>query len=235
MFEKFKSIQWFDLDKREKRQLLKLLKKQRKFQVHFYENGITFQTDDRIENVIRTSPFPILNLYWFHKNNNGCLHFFRNFFRIYEKGQSIFKVKNGPNSSSEKCSAKLTTLKIKISISSTTKVFIQAFCMILTYSIVTDMWFNQMIKNSQLKIEHFVGFLLNESHDSNISKGININSLFYDCKSLRKPLASICRLSNSLTAVLKSSSIWWYSVSLKFLQMFSNNFLLLLEEISCSD
>ena len=63
MFEKFKSIQWFDLDKREKRQLLKLLKKQRKFQVHFYENGITFQTDDRVENVIRTSPFPILNLY----------------------------------------------------------------------------------------------------------------------------------------------------------------------------
>lgn len=63
MFEKFKSIQWFDLDKREKRQLLKLLKKQRKFQVHFYENGITFKTDDGIENIIRTSPFPILNLY----------------------------------------------------------------------------------------------------------------------------------------------------------------------------
>ena len=76
MFEKFKSIQWFDLDKREKRQLLKLLKKQRKFQVHFYENGITFKTDEGIENIIRTSPFPILNLYWFHKNNNvACLSF----------------------------------------------------------------------------------------------------------------------------------------------------------------
>ena len=63
MFEKFKSIQWFDLNKREKREILKLLKKQRKFQVNFYENGITFQTDDGIENIIQTSPFPILNLY----------------------------------------------------------------------------------------------------------------------------------------------------------------------------
>ena len=64
MFAKFKSIQWFDRDKRQKRQLLKLLKKQRKFQVHFYENGITFLADDRYgEDIIRTSPFPILNLY----------------------------------------------------------------------------------------------------------------------------------------------------------------------------
>jgi hypothetical protein len=63
MFEKFKSIQWFDFAKHEKRAILKQFKKQRKFQVHFYENGITFQTDDGIENTIRTSPFPILNLY----------------------------------------------------------------------------------------------------------------------------------------------------------------------------
>ena len=63
MFEKFKSIQWFDFAKHEKRAILKQFKKQRKFQVHFYENGITFQMDDGIENTIRTSPFPILNLY----------------------------------------------------------------------------------------------------------------------------------------------------------------------------
>ena len=63
MLEKFKFIQWFDFAKREKRAILKQFKKQRKFQVHFYENGITFQTDDGINNVIRPSPFPILNLY----------------------------------------------------------------------------------------------------------------------------------------------------------------------------
>ena len=64
MFEKFKSIQWFDVDKREKRAILKQYKKQRKFQVYFYENGIAFRTDAGIESMpIRTSPFPILNLY----------------------------------------------------------------------------------------------------------------------------------------------------------------------------
>ena len=64
MFEKFKSIQWFDFAKHEKRAILKQFKKQRKFQVYFYENGITFKTHYGSETKpIRTSPFPILNLY----------------------------------------------------------------------------------------------------------------------------------------------------------------------------
>ena len=64
MFEKFKSIHWFDINNRQKRATLQQFKKQRKFQVHFYENGITFKTHNGTETMpIRTSPFPILNLY----------------------------------------------------------------------------------------------------------------------------------------------------------------------------
>ena len=38
--------------------------KKRKFQINFYENGITFKTHNGTETMpIRTSPFPILNLY----------------------------------------------------------------------------------------------------------------------------------------------------------------------------
>ena len=63
-FEKFKSIQWFDINNRQKKAILQQFKKQRKFQVHFYENGITFKTHNETESMpIRTSPFPILNLY----------------------------------------------------------------------------------------------------------------------------------------------------------------------------
>ena len=64
MFEKFKSIQWFDINNRQKKAILQQFRKQRKFQVHFYENGITFKTHNGTETMpIRTSLFPILNLY----------------------------------------------------------------------------------------------------------------------------------------------------------------------------
>ena len=75
MFEKFKSIQWFDINNRQKKAILQQFKKQRisrnkEFQVHFYENGITFKTHYGSETKpIRTSPFPILNLYWSNKDD----------------------------------------------------------------------------------------------------------------------------------------------------------------------
>ena len=63
-FQKFKSIQWLDITNRPKKKILKQFQKQRKFQVHFYEYGITFVTKNGNETMpIRTSPFPILNLY----------------------------------------------------------------------------------------------------------------------------------------------------------------------------
>lgn len=63
MYEKFKSIRWLDIN-RQKKKILKQFKKQRKFQVHFYEYGITFITKSGNETMpIRTSPFPILDLY----------------------------------------------------------------------------------------------------------------------------------------------------------------------------
>ena len=63
-FEKFKSIQWFDINNRQKKAILQQFKRQRKFQVHFYEYGITFKTHNGTETMpIRTLPFPILNLY----------------------------------------------------------------------------------------------------------------------------------------------------------------------------
>ena len=64
MFEKFKSIHWFDISNRQKKAILQQFKKLRKFQVNFYENGITYITHNGTETMpIRTSPFPILNLY----------------------------------------------------------------------------------------------------------------------------------------------------------------------------
>jgi len=63
-FQKFESIQWLDIENRPKKKILKQFKKQRKFQVHFYEYGITFVTKNGNETMpIRTSPFPILDLY----------------------------------------------------------------------------------------------------------------------------------------------------------------------------
>jgi len=64
IFEKFKTIQWFDINNRQKKAILQQFKKKRKFQVHFYENGITFEDKNGTEMMpIRTSPYPILNLY----------------------------------------------------------------------------------------------------------------------------------------------------------------------------
>ena len=43
--------------------------KKRKFQINFYENGITFKTHNGTETMpIRTSLFPILNLYWWNND-----------------------------------------------------------------------------------------------------------------------------------------------------------------------
>ena len=67
MFDKFKSIQWFDINNRKKKVILQQYKKLRKIQVYFYENGIKLgkpnKKDDSELTPIRTTPFPILNLY----------------------------------------------------------------------------------------------------------------------------------------------------------------------------
>ena len=71
MFEKFKSIQWFNVTSSQKKAVLKQYKKIRKFRenkkmikVYFFENGIRLtNSDDEMMMPIRTTPFPILNFY----------------------------------------------------------------------------------------------------------------------------------------------------------------------------
>ena len=85
-FEKFKSIQWLDITNRPKKKILKQFQKQRNFQVHFYEYGITFVTKNGNETMpIRTSPFPILDLYWL---DNLC----EEKSKIYKKNSEIFMI-----------------------------------------------------------------------------------------------------------------------------------------------
>ena len=62
MFQKFQSIQWFDISNRQKEAIFKQFEKLNEIEVTFYESGINFETD---YSVVRTSPFPILSLYWF--------------------------------------------------------------------------------------------------------------------------------------------------------------------------
>ena len=62
MFKRFKSIKWFDVANSQKKAIFKQFEKMDEIEVTFYESGIYFETDN---SVVRTSPFPILSLYWF--------------------------------------------------------------------------------------------------------------------------------------------------------------------------
>ena len=68
MFEKLKSIEWIDFTNRQKKSILHQFQKMRKIQnlrVYFYENGIMMEHPKSSQlTPIRTSPFPILNLFW---------------------------------------------------------------------------------------------------------------------------------------------------------------------------
>ena len=67
MFEKLKSIEWFDVTKRQKAAILHQFMKMRRIQnlrVYFYENGIILEhPKSQVLTPIRTTPFPILNLF----------------------------------------------------------------------------------------------------------------------------------------------------------------------------
>ena len=61
MFQRFQSIKWFDVSNSQKKAIFKQFEKLNEIEVTFYESGIYFETD---YSVVRTSPFPILSLYW---------------------------------------------------------------------------------------------------------------------------------------------------------------------------
>ena len=61
MFQRFQSIKWFDISNSQKKAIFQQFKKLNEIEVTFYESGIYFETD---YSVVRTSPFPILSLYW---------------------------------------------------------------------------------------------------------------------------------------------------------------------------
>ena len=60
MFQRFKSIKWFDVSNSQKKAIFKQFQELNEIEVTFYESGIYFETDN---SVVRTSPFPILSVY----------------------------------------------------------------------------------------------------------------------------------------------------------------------------
>ena len=61
MFQRFQSIKWFDISNSQKKAIFKQFEKLNEIEVTFYESGIYFETDN---SVVRTSPSPILSLFW---------------------------------------------------------------------------------------------------------------------------------------------------------------------------